>query len=99
MMAGSPGFQSPEQLRAESLGPPCDVYAFGCVVIVLMQERVLWPQLTQYQILLKVSVRDEHPDTSQMPANLKELSHKCLQRVAERPKISELLGHLLLCIS
>ncbi len=26
MMAGSPGFQSPEQLRAESLGPLCDVW-------------------------------------------------------------------------
>ena len=30
MMTGSPGFQAPEQLRAESLGPHCDIYAFGC---------------------------------------------------------------------
>lgn len=37
MLAGSPGYQAPEQLRAESLGPHCDIYAFGCVMIVLFQ--------------------------------------------------------------
>ena len=35
MMAGSPGFQAPELLHVESLGPHCEVYAFGCVLIVL----------------------------------------------------------------
>jgi serine/threonine protein kinase len=30
MMAGTPGFQSPEQLRAEEVGIASDVYAFGC---------------------------------------------------------------------
>ena len=48
MMAGSPGFQAPEQLRAQSIGLHCDVYVFGCVVIVLFQERVLCPGLTPY---------------------------------------------------
>ena len=34
MTAGSPGFQSSEQLRAESVGPASDVYAFGGVLAV-----------------------------------------------------------------
>lgn len=29
MLAGTPGFQSPEQLKAESVGIPSNVYAFG----------------------------------------------------------------------
>ena len=29
MLAGSPGYQSPEQLHTKSIGPPRDVYAFG----------------------------------------------------------------------
>ena len=29
MMAGSPGYQAPEELRAESVGLRCDIYAFG----------------------------------------------------------------------
>ena len=42
MLAGSPGYQAPEQLHAESLGPHCDIYyAFGYVMIVLFQERQL----------------------------------------------------------
>ena len=32
-MAGSPGFQAPEQLHTQSIGPHCDVYAFGCSVV------------------------------------------------------------------
>ena len=34
MLAGSPGYQSPEQLRTESIGPPSDVYAFGGVCLL-----------------------------------------------------------------
>ena len=71
MMTGSPGFQAPEQLRAESLGPHCDIYAFGCVMIVTFQERVLWPGLNPYQILCKVSVHNECPDTTDLTGNVK----------------------------
>ncbi len=38
MMAGSPGYQAPEQLRAQSIGPHCDCYAFGCVIIVIFDR-------------------------------------------------------------
>ena len=55
MMAGTPGFQPPEQLKAEKIGPACDVFAFGCVMIVLFGERVLWPGLTPFQIMHKLT--------------------------------------------
>ena len=41
VMAGTPGFQSPEQLRAQTIGPPSDVYTFGCVLFgeLALQKR------------------------------------------------------------
>ena len=44
MLAGSPGFQPPEQLRSEFVGQECDVYAFGGVTTVTLTEKVLWPR-------------------------------------------------------
>ncbi len=50
LLAGSPGFQSPEQLRAISTGPPSDMYAFGGV---LVGKSPVWPALTPFRILHK----------------------------------------------
>ncbi len=33
---GSPAYMSPEQVRAEALGPPCDLYALGAVIYHLL---------------------------------------------------------------
>ena len=38
MTSGTPGFQAPEQLRAEKLDELCDVYAVGAVVVELFAE-------------------------------------------------------------
>ena len=46
VMAGSPGFQPPEQLRSKSIGPHCDVYAYGGVMTITITEHVLWPGLS-----------------------------------------------------
>ena len=95
MMAGSPGFQAPEQLRAESLGPHSDMYAFGCVMIVLFQERVLWPKLNPYQILCKVSVNNELPDMSFLDKAIKSICVNCLQLQEKRPTSTDVLMCLL----
>ena len=34
MLAGSPGYQSPEQLKVEKIGIHCDIYAVGGVILV-----------------------------------------------------------------
>jgi len=41
MLAGTPGFQSPEQLKVESIGPPSDIYAFSGVLSILFGEQPL----------------------------------------------------------
>ena len=60
MLAGSPGYQSPEQLRSESCGTPSDVYAFGALTVVVLKESALWPGLNFFQIMQKVT-NNEHP--------------------------------------
>ena len=66
-LAGSPGFQSPEQLRNESTGLPSDVYALGAVLLVLFGESPVWPALAPFQIMYKVVVCYEKPHTSHLP--------------------------------
>ena len=46
MLAGSPGFQPTEQLRAQSIGVESDVYAFGGVLLVVFTERRIWEGLS-----------------------------------------------------
>ena len=95
MMAGTPGFQPPEQLKAQQIGPACDVFAFGCVLIVLYTERVLWPGLTPFQIMVKLTVEDVKPDTRELPVDMRQVCTRCTSDVAGRPSMVEILQELL----
>ena len=100
MLAGTPGFQSPEQLRSESIGPPSDVYAFGGVMTVTLTEKVLWPGLTAFQIMQKVTVACEKPNTKGIAIELLALCNRCFTHKAiERPKSSEVLALLVKCFA
>ena len=96
-MAGSPGFQSPEQLQAQKkdVGPPSDVFAFGCVVITLFRGMPLWPELTPFQIMCKVTVQKEKPCMSGLPQLLKTLCTKCLDNcILDRPSVVDVQKEL-----
>lgn len=71
MLAGSPGFQSPEQLKNESTGLPSDIYAYGAVLVVLFGESPVWPGLPPYQIMYKVAVANEKPSIGHLPQKFK----------------------------
>ena len=60
MMAGTPEYQAPEQLRAESVGVHTDVYAFGCVMVTLYQEMALWPGLSHSYVLSHMLCPDDN---------------------------------------
>lgn len=93
MMAGTPGFQSPEQLKVHNVGPLTDVYAFGCIVIVIYSRKPLWPGLTPYQIVVKVTVEEEKPDTRDLPPSIKSVCDLCVAN--SRPSIIAILQSLL----
>ena len=95
MLAGSPGFQSPEQLRSEGLGLPTDVYALGAVLLVLFRETPVWPGLSPYQIMFKVAVSNEKPNTHLLPPPVKVICQACFEAVASRPPVKELLKAML----
>jgi serine/threonine protein kinase len=95
MMAGTPGYQSPEQLRAENVGVASDVYAFGCVTIFTYTEEPLWPGLTPFQILLKVTVENNVPSTTNTPPSIAQLCNSCIADVTKRPAITSVLQTLL----
>lgn len=93
MLAGSPGYQSPEQLRAENSGPPSDVYAFGAVMVVSLQKSPLWPGLNCFQIMQKVTTNVK-PDTQGIASDLKQLCDQCFDPVGSRPGIQTVLKKL-----
>ena len=94
-MAGTPGYQAPEQLKAESVGVYSDVYAFGCIILVLYSGIPIWPGLTPFQIMSKVTIGQEKPDTSILCPCIKSISDNCLSLVSQRPNIFSVLQSLI----
>ena len=95
MLAGSPGFQPPEQLRAHSVGTESDVYAFGAVLLVVFTERPVWEGLNPYQIMYKVSVENEVPSTADLDKEMALLCKSCFNEKSCRPTIAQVLLKLL----
>lgn len=95
MLAGTPGFQPPEQLRAESIGTACDVYAYGGVLAILYGEKILWPGLSAFQVMCKVTVSKEMPVLDHLPGFIQDVCRQCLSDVSVRPCIGVVLGNLL----
>ncbi len=95
VLAGSPGFQAPEQLKAESTGTASDVYAYGGVLSVLFGEQPVWPGLSAFQIMCKVTVAGEKPPTSHLPCGIQRLCSLCFNDLSARPSIASVLQTLL----
>ena len=91
MLAGTLGFQSPEQLQASSIGVECDVYAIGAVMVVMFGEKPLWPSLTPFQIMHKVTIEKEMPSVAGIEPKIGEVCSKCFLTIERRPTIQVVL--------
>ena len=96
MLAGTPGFQPPEQLQASSIGIECDVYAVGAVLAVMFTEQPLWPSLTPFQIMHKVTIEKERPSVVGLDPSIGKVCTKCFHTIEERPLIKVILHDLIL---
>ena len=69
---GTPGYQSPEQLKGTVKIPElCDVYAMGCVIIEVFGDKPLWePGKSAWEIMYKVTVENLLPSVDCVPTNL-----------------------------
>ena len=95
IQSGTPGFQAPEQLRAEAIDVGADVYAFGALIIELFGEEPIWKGLTPYQIIVKVALNDVFPDYSRLPLNIQRICSMCMKPKHERSSIGHVLRSLL----
>ena len=98
MLAGSPGYQSPGQLRAESTRPPSDVYAFGGGCLITYVSEPLLPRLGMFQIIQKVTNNIE-PNTDLLQqykqGRVKQICDNCFDNVSVRPSSVQVLEELL----
>ncbi|WP_285566320.1 bifunctional serine/threonine-protein kinase/ABC transporter substrate-binding protein [Streptomyces sp. RTGN2] len=90
---GTPGFLAPEQASAGPLGPACDVFSLGCVLVYAATGRRPFGAGTPAGLLFRTV--HEEPDLSAVPAGLLPLLADCLAKdPADRPTPREVADRL-----
>ena len=90
--AGTPGFQSPEQLNGSDIGPHCDIYAFGCVVLELFSEKPVWEGLSSHAIMFRVGVKGEFPQAECSQPEVNAVIASCFKESSARETAAGLLS-------
>ena len=101
---GTPAYMAPEQVRGERIvGPPCDVWALGCIMYEALSGRPPFGGSTSTAILTKVVI-DQAPDLDgfcpEAPTELVQLIKRMLhkdasQRPADATEIANVLDSLI----
>jgi eukaryotic-like serine/threonine-protein kinase len=93
LIIGSPGFMSPEHAEGLEVGPPGDIFGLGAVLTFAATGVGPFGVGATVQLLYRV-VHGE-PDTSGVPAEIRPLVERCLDKIpGRRPTAAELLGKL-----
>ena len=94
--SGTPGFQSPEQLKAGKIDVLSDVNLFGCVLIELFGEKQVWRGLSHFQIMYKVGIKLQTPaEHHYLPPNIQKICASCLAEQDHHATAKEVLKALL----
>ena len=83
LVAGTPGYMSPEQARGEGVDARSDIWAFGCVVYEMLTARPAFvqrrPSPTRWTAML-----DRGPDWERLPPavppGIRRMLRRCLER-------------------
>ena len=81
-IAGTPGYMAPEQARGQALDKRADIWAFGVVLYEMLTGKMLFTGATMTDVLAAV-VREE-PDLSQVPAVVRPVLRRCLEKDPKR---------------
>ena len=95
MKCGTPGFQSPEQLKGNNISCKADMYALGGVIVELFGGRPLWGDLQPLQIMYKVGVEGKMPDTVHLPPEIEQVATMCLEEETKRASAIKVLKLLI----
>ena len=88
-LAGTPGFQSPEQLMGEAMTISTDVYALGAILTELFGGKPIWENISQ--LCAKVSVKGIMPKTDHLPPSIQNIVKKCLCLAERRATAASVL--------
>ncbi|MFI8788596.1 serine/threonine-protein kinase [Streptomyces sp. NPDC055105] len=94
MAVGSPGFMSPEQIQAQSVGPKSDVFTLGSVLMYAATGRLPFGHEASNQHAVMFQIVQDEPDLDGVddPA-LRALISQCLTKDAgQRPDVDTLLA-------
>ena len=84
MQAGTPGFQSPEQLCGEDISPNCDIYVLKALLTELFGAKPLWPKLSNHTIIYNVAHLKQMPKFDHIPHDVQDIVKLCVCPVGTR---------------
>ena len=92
---GTPAYMAPEQLRAEKVGPPTDMFAWASVVAFAATGQA--PFEAEHMVAMVHRIAHEQPDLSDVPADVREVIERCLNkdpalRLSAQQALAVLLG-------
>ncbi|MFG3256965.1 serine/threonine-protein kinase [Streptomyces sp. NPDC048172] len=91
-VVGSPGFMSPEQVRAERVGPVSDIFSLGCVLAFAASGSSPFGSSDIGQAGLLFRVVEHEPDLSAVPGEWRPLVAACLEKAPERrPTVAQIV--------
>ncbi|MFI6921577.1 protein kinase [Nonomuraea spiralis] len=93
-VVGTPAYMSPEQISAERVGPPSDMFSWALTMLYAATGRPAFGQDSLPAVIYRVM--NEEPDLSALPDELRPLVQSCLsKRAEERPTAAQALFALL----
>src|SRR5688500_12516880 len=82
MIVGTPGYMAPEQARGQQVDKRADIWAFGVVLYEMLTGATLFHGDTITDVMAAV-VREE-PDLSRVPAAVRPVLRRCLEKDPKR---------------
>ncbi|WP_340561945.1 outer membrane protein assembly factor BamB family protein [Streptomyces sp. GSL17-111] len=93
VLVGTPGFMAPEQLTGAPVGPACDVFALGAVLVFAATGRGPFGGGSSHGLGYRVV--HEEPDLSGVPARIAGVVRRCLAKdPSDRPAVEAVLDEL-----
>jgi WD40 repeat protein/serine/threonine protein kinase len=93
-VVGTPAYMSPEQIGAQRVGPPSDLFSWAVTMVFAATGRPAFGFDSLPAVIYRVI--NEEPDVSQLPDRLRPLVQSCLaKRPEDRPTAAEALFILL----
>src|SRR5690349_18004461 len=86
VVMGTPAYMSPEQAQGKPLDRRTDVWAFGVILYELLAGRSAFPGATSSEVMAAVlgKVPDWKALPTEMPARIRLLLRRCLEKDAEK---------------